>query len=113
MVTRLYTDPVCGSFPQRWRAQNSKNESLVLDVTTTSTGSTGMNLVVRQGILKDGDAYTFSLHVTDPLMENEGFASIELRPNLPPAGGSCVVHPSDTANALTTKVQFKCTGKVL
>ncbi|MGH0137686.1 UNVERIFIED_CONTAM: hypothetical protein FKN15_021799 [Acipenser sinensis] len=94
----------------RWRAQNSKNESLVLDVTTTSTGSTGMNLVVRQGILKDGDAYTFSLHVTDPLMENEGFASIELRPNLPPAGGSCVVHPSDTANALTSKVQFKCTG---
>ncbi|XP_041085447.1 polycystin-1 isoform X3 [Polyodon spathula] len=94
----------------RWRAQNSKNESLVLDVTTTSTGSTGMNLVVRQGILKDGDAYTFSLHVTDPFMENEGFASIELRPNLPPAGGFCVLHPSDRANALTTKVQFKCTG---
>ncbi|MBN3308044.1 PKD1 protein, partial [Amia calva] len=94
----------------RWTALNSNNESLILDKSTTTTEMDGMNLVLRQGILKDGDAYIFSLHVTDPMMDSEGVASIQLRPNLPPAGGSCTLHPGNTASALTTKVQFNCSG---
>nr|XP_015215450.1 PREDICTED: polycystin-1 [Lepisosteus oculatus] len=93
-----------------WTALNSNNESLVLNMSTTTTGSRGMNLVVRQGILRDGDAYIFTLHVTDPMMDGVGVASIKLRPNLPPAGGSCTLHPHATASALTTKIQFTCTG---
>ncbi|XP_051790089.1 polycystin-1 isoform X2 [Erpetoichthys calabaricus] len=94
----------------RWFACSSENQSLELNMTTTSTGRFGMNLVVRQGVLKDGDTYTFSLHVRDPLMENEGFASIVLRPNLPPAGGFCTIRPSSRVSALTTKVHFSCSG---
>ncbi|XP_039599396.1 polycystin-1-like, partial [Polypterus senegalus] len=94
----------------RWFARSSENQSLELNMTTTSTGRFGMNLVVRQGVLKDGDTYIFSLHVRDPLMENEGFASIVLRPNLPPAGGFCTISPSSRVNALTTKVHFSCSG---
>ncbi|XP_029433205.1 polycystin-1 isoform X2 [Rhinatrema bivittatum] len=94
----------------RWTAQSFKNKSLILDMSTTSTGNRGMNLVLRQGVLRDGEGYTFTLHVTDPSMEKEGYASIDLLPNSPPAGGSCRLFPNKTATALTTKVHFECIG---
>nr|XP_033818727.1 polycystin-1 isoform X2 [Geotrypetes seraphini] len=94
----------------RWTAQSFKNKSLVLDMSTTSTGSRGMNLVLRQGVLKDGEGYTFTLHVSDPSMDEEGYASIDLLPNSPPAGGSCRLFPNKTVTALITEVQFECTG---
>ena len=49
--------------PQLWAARSFSNETLVLDATTTSTGSTGMRLVVRRGVLRDGEGYTFTLTV--------------------------------------------------
>ncbi|KAL0202823.1 hypothetical protein M9458_000841, partial [Cirrhinus mrigala] len=73
----------------RWTAMTGGNETLVLDLNTTTTGSDSMNLVLRQGILRDGNSYIFSLHVTDDSMDREGVAYIELHPNLPPAGGTC------------------------
>ncbi|XP_069762589.1 polycystin-1 isoform X2 [Narcine bancroftii] len=101
----------CEGSPQYvWKVENSNRELLALNNTTTSTGSNGMNLVLRHGVLEDGDGYTFSLNVTDPLMENVGFASIYIPPIHLPAGGSCLIFPTENISALTTSVTFTCTG---
>ncbi|XP_078096827.1 polycystin-1 [Mustelus asterias] len=101
----------CESNPQYvWRVENSKKQLLTLDNATTSTGSTEMNLVMRHGVLEDGDGYTFSLNVTDPLMENAGFASIYIPPIHLPSGGKCLIFPTDNISALTTSVTFTCSG---
>ncbi|NXQ38393.1 PKD1 protein, partial [Catharus fuscescens] len=94
----------------RWAAHSFKNKSLILDKTTTSTGDTGMNLVLRQGALRDGEGYTFTLHITDLTTGEEGFASIDLLPNQPPVGGSCRLSPQGPLRALLTKVHFECAG---
>ncbi|KAF4792010.1 Polycystin-1 [Turdus rufiventris] len=94
----------------RWAAHSFKNKSLILDKTTTSTGDTGMNLVLRQGALRDGEGYTFTLHITDLTTGEEGFASIDLLPNQPPMGGSCRLSPQGPLRALLTKVHFECAG---
>ncbi|XP_071616991.1 polycystin-1 isoform X1 [Heliangelus exortis] len=94
----------------RWAAHSFKNKSLILDKKTTSTGDTGMNLVLRQGALKDGEGYTFTLHITDLTTGEEGFASIDLLPNQPPIGGSCQLSPKGPLQALMAKVHFECTG---
>uniref|UniRef100_A0A8C9SAB2 Polycystic kidney disease 1a n=1 Tax=Scleropages formosus TaxID=113540 RepID=A0A8C9SAB2_SCLFO len=95
----------------RWTAMTLTNETLVLDAMTTTTGSNGMNLVLRQGALRDRSSYVFSLHVSDDHMDREGVASIVLRSNLPPSGGSCSLQP-DVAQlrTLVDKVHFTCTG---
>ncbi|NWJ08704.1 PKD1 protein, partial [Crypturellus undulatus] len=94
----------------RWAAHSFNNKSLILDKKTTSTGDTGMNLVLRQGALKDGEGYTFTLHITDLTTGEEGFASIDLLPNQPPVGGSCRLSPKGPLRALMAKVHFECTG---
>ncbi|NWU79791.1 PKD1 protein, partial [Onychorhynchus coronatus] len=94
----------------RWAAHSFKNKSLILDKTTTSTGDTGMNLVLRPGALKDGEGYTFTLHITDLTTGEEGFASIDLLPNQPPVGGHCCLSPEGPLRALMTKVHFECAG---
>ncbi|KFW80121.1 Polycystin-1, partial [Phalacrocorax carbo] len=95
----------------RWAAHSFKNKSLILDKKTTSTGDTGMNLVLRQGALKDGEGYTFTLHITDLTTGEEGFASIDLLPNQPPVGGSCRLSPKGPLRALMAKVHFECAGE--
>ncbi|XP_045397110.1 polycystin-1 isoform X1 [Lemur catta] len=99
-----------GSKRGRWAARTFSNKTLVLDETTTSTGSAGMRLVVRRGVLRDGEGYTFTLTVLGSSGEEEGCASIRLSPNRPPLGGSCRLFPLDAVWALTTKVHFECTG---
>lgn len=96
--------------PQRWAARTFSNKTLVLDKTTTSTGNAGMRLVVRRGVLQDGQGYTFTLTVLGRSGEEEGCASIRLAPNRPPLGGACRLFPLAAVRALTTKVQFECTG---
>ncbi|XP_063170897.1 polycystin-1 [Candoia aspera] len=95
---------------QRWTAQSFKNESLVLDKRSTSTGDAEMSLVLRPWALKDGEGYTFTLYVTDLATGEEGYASIDLFPNQPPFGGSCQLSPASPVQALATKVHFECTG---
>ncbi|XP_004438341.1 PREDICTED: polycystin-1 [Ceratotherium simum simum] len=99
-----------GSKRGRWAARTFSNETLVLDETTTSTGSSGMRLVVRRGVLRDGEGYTFTLTVLGRTGQEEGCASIRLSPNRPPLGGSCRLFPLDAVRALTTKVHFECAG---
>lgn len=97
--------------PQLWAARSFSNETLVLDATTTSTGSAGMRLVVRQGVLRDGEGYTFTLTVLGRLGQEQGCASIRLAPNRPPRGGSCRLFPLEDVRALTTKLHFECAGE--
>ncbi|XP_040829428.1 polycystin-1-like isoform X2 [Ochotona curzoniae] len=99
-----------GSKRGRWAARTFSNKTLVLDKTTTSTGNAGMRLVVRRGVLQDGQGYTFTLTVLGRSGEEEGCASIRLAPNRPPLGGACRLFPLAAVRALTTKVQFECTG---
>ncbi|TKC51471.1 hypothetical protein EI555_020009 [Monodon monoceros] len=99
-----------GSEHGRWAARSFSNETLVLDETTTSTGSAGMRLVVRRGVLRDGEGYTFTLTVLGRLGQEQGCASIHLAPNRPPLGGSCRLFPLEAVRALTTKVHFECVG---
>uniref|UniRef100_A0A8C1XTF1 Polycystic kidney disease 1a n=1 Tax=Cyprinus carpio TaxID=7962 RepID=A0A8C1XTF1_CYPCA len=97
----------------RWTAMTGGNETLVLDLNTTTTGSDSMNLVLRQGILRDGNSYIFSLHVTDDSMDREGVAYIELHPNLPPAGGTCSLWADGDGpqvHTLLERVHFNCSG---
>lgn len=96
---------------QRWAARTFSNKTLVLDETTTSTGSSGMRLVLRRGVLRDGEGYTFTLTVLGHSGEEEGCASIRLSPNRPPLGGACHLFPLDAVHALTTKVHFECSGE--
>lgn len=73
-----------------------------------------MNLVLRKGALRDRESYVFSLHVTDDSMEQEGVANIELHPNLPPGGGSCLLWADGEGAEVRTlldRVHFKCTGE--
>uniref|UniRef100_G3QVU1 Polycystin-1 n=1 Tax=Gorilla gorilla gorilla TaxID=9595 RepID=G3QVU1_GORGO len=100
-----------GSKRGRWAARTFSNKTLVLDETTTSTGSAGMRLVLRRGVLRDGEGYTFTLTVLGRSGEEEGCASIRLSPNRPPLGGSCRLFPLGAVHALTTKVHFECMGE--
>ncbi|NP_001129985.1 polycystin-1 precursor [Oryzias latipes] len=115
----------CGGFHHgRWSAVTLHNETLVLDSSSTTTGSDGMNLVLRQGVLRDGDSYVFTLHVTDSSLDGEGAASIMLHYNLPPEGGEChlrgggesgVLYGDGTTDGwrirtLQDRVHFNCSG---
>ncbi|KAG8506400.1 Polycystin-1 [Galemys pyrenaicus] len=94
----------------RWAARTFSNRTLVLDETTTSTGSSDLRLVVRRGVLRDGEGYVFTLTVLGPAGQEEGCASLRLSATRPPRGGSCRLFPLGAARALTTKVYFACTG---
>lgn len=102
-----------------------KNETLVLDSSSTTTGSDGMNLVLRQGVLRHNDSYVFTLHVTDSSLNGEGAASITLHHNKAPAGGECHLRAGGEAgvayadldgegrriHTLLDRVHFNCSGR--
>uniref|UniRef100_A0A3B3YM87 Polycystic kidney disease 1a n=1 Tax=Poecilia mexicana TaxID=48701 RepID=A0A3B3YM87_9TELE len=111
-----------GSQRGRWSAMTLHNETLVLDSSSTTTGSDGMNLVLRQGVLRDKDSYIFTLHVTDNSLDGEGAASIILHHNMPPEGGECHLTGAGEAGVLygdgdgwrirtlLDRVHFNCSG---
>ncbi|XP_060028588.1 polycystin-1 isoform X1 [Erinaceus europaeus] len=94
----------------RWAARTFSNKTLVLDERTTSTGSSDLRLVLRRGVLRDGEGYIFTLTVLGPGGEEEGCASLRLAANRPPLGGTCRLSPLEAVHALTTKVYFSCEG---
>lgn len=101
-----------------------QNDTLVLDSSSTTTGSDGMNLVLRQGVLHLGESYNFTLHVTDDSLDGEGAASITLHHNMPPDGGECHLRRGGETGqehgdkedevwrieTLLDRVQFSCSG---
>lgn len=94
-----------------------QNKTLVLDSSSTTTGSDGMNLVLRQGVLRHGESYIFTLHVTDSSLDGEGAASITLRHNMPPDGGKCQLRVGDRdgegwrIRTLLDRLHFICSGR--
>ncbi|KAK5866300.1 hypothetical protein PBY51_020501 [Eleginops maclovinus] len=112
-----------GVYHGRWSAMTLQNETLVLDSSSTTTGSDGMNLVLRQGVLQLC-SYNFTLHVTDSSLDGEGAASITLHHNNPPGGGECrlsgggedgVAYGDEdsagwTIRTLLDRVHFSCSG---
>uniref|UniRef100_A0A3Q2YRT4 Polycystin 1, transient receptor potential channel interacting n=1 Tax=Hippocampus comes TaxID=109280 RepID=A0A3Q2YRT4_HIPCM len=108
----------------RWTATTLQNETLILDSSSTTTGNDCMNLVLRQGVLRHGDSYIFTLHVTDDTLDGEGAASITLHHNMPPAGGECHLRAGGeaggdigeadsggwTIRTLLDRVHFNCSG---
>lgn len=124
----VYLKGICtnceGFHRGRWSAMTSQNDTFVLDSSSTTTGSDGMNLVLRQGVLREGDSYIFTLHVTDSSLDGEGAASITLHRNMPPAGGEChlkaggdagvdyTIEDSDIwrIQTLVDRVHFNCSG---
>ncbi|XP_057698880.1 polycystin-1 isoform X1 [Corythoichthys intestinalis] len=107
----------------RWTAMTLQNETLILDSTSITTEKDCMDLVLRQGALRHGDSYIFTLHVTDDMLDGEGAASITLHHNMPPAGGVCHLRAGEsgwdsadadvgslTIRTLLDKVHFNCSG---
>uniref|UniRef100_A0A3Q3GM75 Polycystin 1, transient receptor potential channel interacting n=1 Tax=Kryptolebias marmoratus TaxID=37003 RepID=A0A3Q3GM75_KRYMA len=106
----------------RWSAMTLNNETLVLDSSSTTTGSDSMNLVLRQGVLSKNESYIFTLHVTDSSLDGEGAASITLHHNTPPEGGECHLTGPGEVGVLTgdgdgwrmrtllDQVHFNCSG---
>ncbi|XP_077428176.1 polycystin-1 [Vanacampus margaritifer] len=108
----------------RWTAMTLQNETLILDSSSTTTGKDCMNLVLRQGVLRHGDSYIFTLHVTDDTLDGEGAASVTLHHNMPPAGGECHLKAGGesggddgeadgggwTIRTLLDRVHFNCSG---
>lgn len=102
-----------------------QNETLILDSSSTTTGSDGMNLVLRQGVLHHNSSYRFTLNVTDSRLDGEGVASIVLSRNMPPAGGTCHLRGGGEAgveygdgdsegwriHTLVDRVHFNCSGR--
>nr|XP_014345291.1 PREDICTED: polycystin-1-like [Latimeria chalumnae] len=94
----------------KWTSHSSDGKPLILDSTTTSTGDSNRDLVVRQGVLKDGVNYTFTLTATYPMRRQWGLSSITLAPNKPPQDGVCTIQPESIIYVLETSLVYHCTG---
>uniref|UniRef100_A0A8C0GYM7 Polycystin 1, transient receptor potential channel interacting n=1 Tax=Chelonoidis abingdonii TaxID=106734 RepID=A0A8C0GYM7_CHEAB len=94
----------------KWTAQSSDGQNLTLNHVTTSTGDSNRDLVIRQGVLRDGVNYSFTLSASQPGGELQGGSSITLTPNNPPRGGVCTLTPEHHLYLLETLVSYQCTG---
>ena len=70
----------------------------------TRTGAEGINLVVKEGQLRPGATYTFTLTVTHSGGSAEATRTVVM--NRPPWGGGVKLEYESPAVALTTKVQI-------
>ncbi|XP_029456465.1 polycystin-1-like isoform X2 [Rhinatrema bivittatum] len=96
----------------KWTVKSSDGQPLTLDNATTSTGDLNRDLVVRQGVLRDGVNYTFTVTAFQSSGELWGRSSITLTPNNPPNGGVCTLQPEHSIYLLETFVSYQCTGWV-
>ncbi|XP_016387823.1 polycystin-1 [Sinocyclocheilus rhinocerous] len=92
----------------RWTAENQKGEALTLNEVTTLTGSLWREIVIKPGVLMEGQEYTFTLNVSEPASGLWGSASITLVSNHPPYGGICTLSPDDSLHFLETMVSYSC-----
>jgi polycystin 1 len=80
-----------------------------LDSQITPTGTSRHNFVIYSDVLDSSTVYRFELTVTERNRDGVGFASLTLRPNKPPSGGTCNVSPRQ-GTTLSTQFTFTCTG---
>ncbi|XP_016312404.1 polycystin-1 [Sinocyclocheilus anshuiensis] len=91
-----------------WTAENLKGEVLTLNEVTTLTGSLWREIVIKPGVLMEGQEYTFTLNVSEPASGLWGSASITLVPNHPLYRGICTLSPDDSLHFLETMVSYSC-----
>lgn len=70
-------------------------------------------IVIKPGVLIEGQEYTFTLNVSEPASGLWGSASINLVPNHPPYGGICTLSPDNSLHFLETMVSYSCSGSVI
>ena len=113
LVVPCLTEGSCAAQHFRWRLFNVTTDDnpvqAVLNSQMTPTGTTGRNLVVNSNVLDSRTVYRFELTVTEKHRDGAGFASLTLRPNAPPRGGTCDVSPRQ-GTTLSTQFTFTCTG---
>lgn len=83
-----------------WSLTRDDGRAVTLDYTTTRTGNSRSNLVLKQGTLEDNHAYTFLLNITSISASEDGTASthstsgyskLTLNPICPPSQGQCSI----------------------
>ncbi|XP_036427719.1 polycystin-1 [Colossoma macropomum] len=99
-----------GTVKFKWTAENLVGDVLHLNEVTTSTGDGAPILVVRPDVLMAGSEYIFTLSVSQSITGLWGSASIALKLNHPPQGGSCTLSPEDSVQLLQDMVSFSCSG---
>ena len=82
---------------------------MIVDSRASSTGTSRRNLVVNSNTLDSSTVFRFELVVTERNRDGVGFASLTLRPNTPPRGGTCEVVPR-RGITLLTQFTFLCHG---
>ncbi|XP_069125629.1 polycystin-1-like [Argopecten irradians] len=106
------TDCGSASVTYQWTAhyEDSGPQAFSLSSTSTSTGDTKSNLVVKKDQIIDGKPYTFRLTVTktENSVTTSSYSEIELLANLPPTGIGCNV-ASSTINVFST-LSVDCQG---
>ncbi|KAF7653465.1 hypothetical protein LDENG_00082420 [Lucifuga dentata] len=102
--------PVSATQSYLWSTEDRSGAVLSLDELVTSTGRHSPNLVVRPGVLHDGQSYTFTLNVSQPGRAQWGGASLTILPNHPPHGGKCDLSPESDIRLLETLVTYNCSG---
>ena len=97
----------------QWRLLNVTADDnpvrVFLDSQMTPTGTNRRNFVIHSDVLDSRTVYRFELTVTERNRDGVGFASLTLRPNAPPSGGTCDVSPRQ-GTTLSTQFTFTCTG---
>ncbi|KAL6475567.1 hypothetical protein MHYP_G00166070 [Metynnis hypsauchen] len=99
-----------GTVEFKWTAENSLGDVLHLNEVTTSTGDRAPILVIRPDVLMAGSEYIFTLNVSQSITGLWGSASIALKLNHPPHGGSCTLSPDHSVQLLQDMVSFSCSG---
>ena len=93
----------------RWQVESDRVQ-IPLDETTTTTGDSNINLVIRPNVLGNAATYTFSLTVTSSDLSSDGNAILRLDSNKPPYGGSCDIGGADPVISLESQVSVSCSG---
>ena len=101
----------CPETPQyEWTVTRDDGLQITLDSSTSTTGSNGANLVIRNGVLNDNHTFTFSLRISARGFWSSGYSKLIMVSSLPPSSGQCHIHLNDTVVALQDVVHTVCHG---
>lgn len=93
-----------------WSVTYGEGRNLVLDDTTTKTGPNRDNLVIRKGVIKNDESYTFHLNITSLATGYWGHAKLRLNSPKPPSGGRCMSLHSEVVTSVDDIILLQCTG---
>ena len=94
----------------QWSVRHQNGQQIVLDNSTTKTGASNNNLVLRRGVLMDKSSYDFLLNISSPVTGLWGYAKMTLNPSSPPSNGTCISLHSHIVTALDDIVYVECRG---